>query len=163
MTASDSPEPDLPPVDDLPPLHRWISTAKITFDVDDLARLAKAGGFDLIVEADELGLAVYDAAREPVLWVDAATPTGETREDFEDEMAEFRARIEGRAPAQITRVLDKASTIVALSAFRRAAPEAAEALAAGIGAQIAAQGDAIQHIVGEGFKSADGAVILAET
>jgi len=154
---------DLPPTEDLPPLHRWISTATIAFDVDDLKRLAKDVGDGLVVEEDELGLAIFDAAREPVLWVDAITQASDTREDFDDEMAEFRGRIEGRAPAVITRVLDRARTIVALTPFRRAAPEAADALAALIGDQVKRQGDAVLHIVGKGFFSADGALLLAET
>lgn len=151
------------PSTDLPPLQRWISTAVISFDVPDLERLAKAGGFDLIVEADELGLAVYDPQREPVLWVDVITPDGDTREDFAEEMDEFRQRIEGRSPALIARVLDRARCIVALSPFRRAAPEAADALTAAVSAQVTRQGDAVLHVVGEGFKGVDGAVLLAES
>lgn len=163
MTANDTPDPNLPLGDDLPPLQRWISTGVVTFDVPDLERLAKAGGFKLIVEADELGLAVYDPEREPVLWVDVITPEGDTREDFDEEMGEFRQRVEGRSPAAITRVLDRARCIVALSPFRRAAPEAADALSAAIGAQVARQGEAVLHVVGEGFKDVSGAVLLAET
>ena len=152
----------IPTPEDLPQLHRWISVAKISFDLDDLKRLANTTRRDLIVEADSLGLAIYDAERAPVLWVDSITPQGDTREDFEEEMAEFRARVEGRSPAAITRVLDRAQTIIALSPFRRAAPEAAEALAEAVGAQVRAQGETILHIVGKGFFDASGALILAE-
>jgi hypothetical protein len=78
-------------------------------------------------------------------------------------MLEFRARSEGRSPAVLTRVLDRARSIIALSAFRRAAPDAADALARGIAEQVARAGDAVLHVVGEGFKTADGAVLLAES
>ncbi|MBU6373323.1 MAG: hypothetical protein KJS97_11420 [Alphaproteobacteria bacterium] len=162
MSANTTPEQDGPETIDLPPLQRWICTEVIKLDASDLDRLAKAGGFELIVEADELGLAVYDLAREPVLWVDVITPDGDARDDFAEEMDEFRQRIEGRSPALVTRVLDRARCIVALSPFRRAAPEAAEALAAAVGAQVTRQGDAVLHIVGEGFKDASGTVLLAE-
>lgn len=146
----------------LPPLQRWISTSEVRLDAPALERLAKTGGFELIVEADELGLAVYDLAREPVLWVDVITPDGDTREDFAEEMGEFRARVEGRSPAAITRVLDRARCIVALSPFRRAAPEAADALTTAIGAQVTRQGEAVLHVVGVGFKDETGALLLAE-
>lgn len=162
MTSNDTPAPEGLPTEDLPPLQRWISTEVIALDVPDLERLAKGGGFELIVEADELGLAVYDLAREPVLWVDVITPDGDTRDDFSEEMGEFRQRVEGRSPAVITRVLDRARCIVALSPFRRAAPEAAEALTRAVGAQVTRQGEAVLHVVGEGFKDATGAVLLAE-
>jgi hypothetical protein len=162
MTANDTPDPDIP-TEDLPPLQRWISTGIVKFDAPDLERLAKVGGFALIVEADDLGLAVYDPDREPVLWVDVITQDGDTREDFEEEMQEFRARSEGGSPALLTRVLDRARSIIAISAFRREAPDAADALARGIAEQVARAGDAVLHVVGEGFKSADGDLIHAAT
>jgi hypothetical protein len=60
-------------------------------------------------------------------------------------------------------VLDRARSIIAISAFRREAPDAADALARGIAEQVARAGDAVLHVVGEGFKSADGDLIHAAT
>jgi len=152
-----------PLTEDLPPLQRWISVELVKFDVPDLKRLTKAAGFDLIVEADALGLAVYDLDRQPVLWVDAITAAEPTREDFEEEMDEFRARIDRGGPQIIVRVLDRARTIVALSAFSQVSPQAAEALATAVGEQVKRCGDAVRHVVGEGFFGPDGALLVSES